>query len=313
MALPHIRELDKLSSKGVGIGCIHYAVEVPEDEGGEWWLKWMGGYFETNLSVNPHWTAEFDKLPEHPVARGVKPFSTNDEWYYNMRFRDDMEGVTPILTADPARQHAPGQGRPPRRQPRSPQGDRQEPARARRVGQRKRQRLPRLRHHRRPRPLELGPGRLAQRPSSTPSSGSPRAKFPQTAIESKRPTHRRDAPEPRRAGAGGFRPGRDRKADRGNEQAAGKMRTAPQRSVCCKRNGRLGLATFPFFDVSRPFYDARARASAAAACQLFFIFRPDLGCLISHAGYLSAPTHGSFRAGVRARPASLHAANRVKN
>lgn len=102
MALPHIRALDKLSRKGVGIGCIHYAVEVPQDEGGEWWLKWMGGYFEANKSVNPHWTADFkDNFPTHPVSRGLHPFSIRDEWYYNMRFRDDMEGVTPILTAIP--------------------------------------------------------------------------------------------------------------------------------------------------------------------------------------------------------------------
>jgi hypothetical protein len=101
LALPHVRELDKLSGKGVGIGCIHYAVEVPEDEGGEWWLKWMGGYFQTNKSVNPHWTASFEKFPDHPVARGVRPFSTKDEWYYNMRFRDAMKGVTPILSAVP--------------------------------------------------------------------------------------------------------------------------------------------------------------------------------------------------------------------
>ena len=101
MALAHVRQLDKLSSKGVGIGCIHYAVEVPEDEGGEWWLKWMGGYFEAFKSVNPHWVAKFETFPKHPVASGVKPFGTNDEWYYNMRFREDMKGVTTILTAIP--------------------------------------------------------------------------------------------------------------------------------------------------------------------------------------------------------------------
>jgi hypothetical protein len=33
------------------------------------------------------------------VSRGVKPFATTDEWYFNMRFRDGMEGVTPILSA----------------------------------------------------------------------------------------------------------------------------------------------------------------------------------------------------------------------
>ncbi len=38
------------------------------------------------------------KLPEHPITRGVKPFKINDEWYYHMRFREEMEGVTPILT-----------------------------------------------------------------------------------------------------------------------------------------------------------------------------------------------------------------------
>ena len=101
LALPHIRTLDKLSGKGVGIGCIHYAVEVPAEEGGEYWLKWMGGHFETHYSVNPHWTAKFEKFPDHPVAGGVRPFSTKDEWYYNMRFRENMEGVTPILSAVP--------------------------------------------------------------------------------------------------------------------------------------------------------------------------------------------------------------------
>ncbi|MFN6104177.1 MAG: ThuA domain-containing protein [Planctomycetaceae bacterium] len=61
----------------------------------------MGGYFETNWSVNPHWTAKFETLPNHPITRGVKPFEINDEWYYHMRFRDKLERVTPILTAVP--------------------------------------------------------------------------------------------------------------------------------------------------------------------------------------------------------------------
>ena len=97
----HIKELDKLSDKGAGIGCIHYGVEVEADPAGEYWLKWMGGYFETHWSVNPHWRASFTELPKHPVANGVRAFATQDEWYYNMRFRDDMKGVTAILTAIP--------------------------------------------------------------------------------------------------------------------------------------------------------------------------------------------------------------------
>jgi hypothetical protein len=38
---------------------------------------------------------------DHPITRGVAPFEINDEWYYHMRFRENMEGVTPILSAVP--------------------------------------------------------------------------------------------------------------------------------------------------------------------------------------------------------------------
>ena len=51
--------------------------------------------------MNPHWKANFKTLPDHPIARGVKPFEANDEWYYHMRFRENMNHVTPILTAIP--------------------------------------------------------------------------------------------------------------------------------------------------------------------------------------------------------------------
>ncbi len=101
MVIGHLDEMDALAKKGVGIVCLHYAVEVPKGPAGEKLLEWIGGYFETDWSVNPHWTAKFASLPDHPITRGVKPFEIEDEWYYHMRFRDDMRGVTPILTALP--------------------------------------------------------------------------------------------------------------------------------------------------------------------------------------------------------------------
>jgi type 1 glutamine amidotransferase len=94
--------LDALAKNGVGIACAHYAVEVPKDKGGPEFLDWIGGYFETFWSVNPHWTLQQTKLAEgHPITRGVQPFEIRDEWYYHMRFRDNMQGVTPILSALP--------------------------------------------------------------------------------------------------------------------------------------------------------------------------------------------------------------------
>ena len=91
--------LDSLAAKGVGIGAAHYGVEVPKGDPGAAMLRWTGGYFETFWSVNPTWTASFKQFPEHPVARGLMPFSIEDEWYFHMRFVPDMKGVTPILSA----------------------------------------------------------------------------------------------------------------------------------------------------------------------------------------------------------------------
>lgn len=99
---PHLKEFDLLMKKGIGLSCIHYGVEVPKGAPGNYFLKWIGGYFETNWSVNPHWVANFNELPNHPVTRGIGTFSINDEWYYHMRFREAMSGVTPILSSLPS-------------------------------------------------------------------------------------------------------------------------------------------------------------------------------------------------------------------
>jgi putative membrane-bound dehydrogenase-like protein len=104
MVHPHAAQVDALAKKGVGIVCIHYAVEVPKDKNGDKFLDWIGGYFEPYWSVNPHWTAKYEKFPDHPISRGVEPFEINDEWYYHMRFRDGMKAVTPILTALPPKE-----------------------------------------------------------------------------------------------------------------------------------------------------------------------------------------------------------------
>ncbi|HET6575563.1 MAG TPA: ThuA domain-containing protein [Fimbriiglobus sp.] len=96
-----LQRVGALMGKGVGLMCCHYAVEVPKDLGGSEFKKWIGGYYETNYSCNPFWKPEYRAFPDHPITRGVKPFAVRDEWYFNMRFRDDMTGVTPILSAKP--------------------------------------------------------------------------------------------------------------------------------------------------------------------------------------------------------------------
>jgi type 1 glutamine amidotransferase len=96
-----LETMRRLMAEGVGLVCLHYAVEVPKGKPGDAFLDWLGGYYETGYSTNPHWTAEIKSLPDHPITRGVRPFSINDEWYYNIRFRPEMKGVTPIIVAKP--------------------------------------------------------------------------------------------------------------------------------------------------------------------------------------------------------------------
>ena len=71
----HLDKLQKLMDKGVGLVCLHYAVEVPKGKPGDKFLDWIGGYYETGFSTNPHWTADIKSLPSHPITRGVKPFA----------------------------------------------------------------------------------------------------------------------------------------------------------------------------------------------------------------------------------------------
>jgi type 1 glutamine amidotransferase len=96
-----LKTIGVLMEKGVGLVAIHYAVEPTKDKGQKEFLDWIGGAFEVHWSVNPHWDADFKMLPKHPITKGVNPFLLRDEWYFNMRFREGMKGVTPILSAIP--------------------------------------------------------------------------------------------------------------------------------------------------------------------------------------------------------------------
>ena len=113
----HLQQLAELVKQGVGFGCIHYAVEPTIENGQTEFLDWLGGCFEINRSVNPTWEADYKTLPNHPITRGVTPFKIKDEWYFNMRFREGMYGVTSILSAIPkaetmARADGPHEGNP---------------------------------------------------------------------------------------------------------------------------------------------------------------------------------------------------------
>jgi len=98
----HKQILGALAKKGVGLGFMHFGVEIPSTNGGPEFLEWVGGYYEHQYSVNPMWSPDYQKFPNHPVANGVKPFSNRDEWYFNLRWTGNNQGLTPILVATPS-------------------------------------------------------------------------------------------------------------------------------------------------------------------------------------------------------------------
>jgi type 1 glutamine amidotransferase len=105
-------KIEQWAKRGVGIGMMHYGVEVVANQAGENFKRLIGGHYENMFSCNPMWEPAFADFPKHPVTRGVKPFKILDEWYFNMRFVDgftaekpaqkDGMKFTPILVAKPS-------------------------------------------------------------------------------------------------------------------------------------------------------------------------------------------------------------------
>jgi hypothetical protein len=96
-----LARLEKLAAKGVGIGMMHYGVEVTTDRGGPEFKRLIGGHYEHLFSANPIWEPRFETFPDHPIARGVRPFQIKDEWYFNMRFADAFgPGNKPVEPAN---------------------------------------------------------------------------------------------------------------------------------------------------------------------------------------------------------------------
>ena len=107
-----LKKIDQWVQKGVGIGCMHFGVEIVPDQAGAQFKRWIGGFYENMFSCNPIWEPQFSQFPDHPITNGVKPFQSKDEWYFNMRFVKDVSGnapadfggakFVPILVASPS-------------------------------------------------------------------------------------------------------------------------------------------------------------------------------------------------------------------
>ena len=93
-----IKTIDRLVENGCGIVMIHWSTFWPMEHR-ESILRWTGGYFDYQTGPKPrNWKSairtfrgkcEIPKLAQsHPIARGVKPFFLQEEFYYDLQFSD---------------------------------------------------------------------------------------------------------------------------------------------------------------------------------------------------------------------------------
>ncbi|MGB8168383.1 MAG: ThuA domain-containing protein [Chthoniobacteraceae bacterium] len=88
-------KIQKLVEGGAGLVMLHQGVEVPAEKA-EQFQSWLGGVFQPDIGCRGHWDMEFTKFPNHPIMRGVEPFSAPlDGWLYNLHFAP--KGVTPLV------------------------------------------------------------------------------------------------------------------------------------------------------------------------------------------------------------------------
>lgn len=92
----HLQDFQTLVDKGTGIVALHQGVDLPTafHERGR---DWFGAVWEKGYSQRGHWVHKYETFPEHPIMRGVTPFSIDDGYLFRLRFVSDLKGVTPLL------------------------------------------------------------------------------------------------------------------------------------------------------------------------------------------------------------------------
>lgn len=103
-----LEQLGEQMKRGCGLVCVHYAtglrVQDVEEDGEHPLLHWMGGYFATGCKhhrsvakIYPAATIT-PAAPQHPISRGWKEFTLNDEPYIQNYFGKDHNQPAPNVT-----------------------------------------------------------------------------------------------------------------------------------------------------------------------------------------------------------------------
>jgi type 1 glutamine amidotransferase len=99
----YLRKLDQLiRQKGIGVSIFHYTMWVENQVGRQYYLNWLGGLWIPYASHNPVDTWKMSPFNvEHPVLRGVKPWSFRDE-VFSRYFLFDNPKRTELMEGTPS-------------------------------------------------------------------------------------------------------------------------------------------------------------------------------------------------------------------
>jgi len=103
LAPEKLQLIEKLAARGVGIVHLHQIIDYPKTHTDKI-LPLIGGVWVPGAGARGHWDGVFDKFVEHPVTRGVAPFTENDGFIYKLKFVEEMKGITPLLRTSPPKQ-----------------------------------------------------------------------------------------------------------------------------------------------------------------------------------------------------------------
>ncbi len=98
-----VRLVEAMVKRVCGVATFHFSTFAP-DALGEKAIDWYGGYFDWETDGKRAWYSDITTIQaevspasgQHPVLRGVKPFTIREEFYYDIRFRPGDDGWVPV-------------------------------------------------------------------------------------------------------------------------------------------------------------------------------------------------------------------------
>src|SRR6266513_3846489 len=108
----HLQVIERQMKRGCGLVFFHWSTFSPMRVHDQI-TEWVGGHFDYETGSAPNhwysaiqtWKAESQlATPEHPILRGVKPFTTQEEYYYRIRFRENNPRLKPIIVTRPPKE-----------------------------------------------------------------------------------------------------------------------------------------------------------------------------------------------------------------